>query len=167
MAKNMEAIASIQDLKPWVAQLVANDEWLDRFDEDVGRLNKLVIVTAVTPLDNKKVDAIGIVPKEALKPYGLHESFIGRPVPPHKLTAHDAMSIMVRSVIMPHDQRAANVLGRDPNMREVDYCDFVAAEHGIKDFVHRTLVHQRHTAKFGQQIVDFLAKGVKPIILMS
>lgn len=166
MASNMEAIASTQDLKPWVQQLVANDEWLDRFDEDTGRINKVVIVTATTPF-NTKVDAIGIIPKEALKPYGLHESFIGRPVPAHKLTANDAMLLMVRSVIMPHEQTALHTPGRDPNMREVDYCDFVAAQWGVTDFVHRTLVHQRHTAKFGEQIVNFLAKGVKPIIVMS
>lgn len=166
MSNKMEAIASTQGLQPWVLQLVTNDEWLDRFDEDTGRLNKLVILTAVKPFDQKKADAFGIIPKEALKPYGLHESFIDRPVPPHKLAAGDAMSLMVRSVIIPHDQ-TAYVPGRDPNMREVDYCDFVASEYGVKDFVHRTLVHQRHTAKFGQQIADFLAKGVKPIILMS
>ena len=77
------------------------------------------------------------------------------------------MPTLVRSGIIPHEQRAAHQPGRDSNMREVDYCDFVAAEYGIKDFVHRTLVHHRHTAKFGEQIVNFLAKGVKPIILMS
>jgi hypothetical protein len=162
----MEAIASTQQLKQWVAQLVANDEWLDLFDADTSRLNKVMILTVIRPFDGKKVDAIGIVPKEALKPFGLHESFIDRPIPAHKLIAHDAMSIMVRCVVMPHDQTAM-VIGRDPNTREVDYCDFTAAEFGVKDFVHRTLVHQRHTAKFGQQIANFLSKGVKPIIVMS
>lgn len=166
MAGNMEAIASTQELKPWVQQLVVNDEWMDLFDADTSRLNKVFILTAVKPFDRKKVDVIGVIPKEMLKNYGLHESFVGRPVPPHKLSANDAMALMVRSVIMPHDQTAWTP-GRDPNTREVDYCDFVAAQYGVKDFVHRTLVHQRHTAKFGEQIANFLAKGVKPIIMLS
>lgn len=162
----MEAIASPQELKPWVARLVQNDEWLDQFDADTSRINKVFILTAVKPFDQKKVDVIGVIPKIMLEPFGLHKSFVDRPVPPHKLSASDAMALMVRSVIMPHDQTALTP-GRDPNMREVDYCDFVAAQYGIVDFVHRTLVHQRHTAKFATQIVDFLAKGVKPIILLS
>lgn len=162
----MEAIASVGELRQWVAQLVTNNEWMDLFDADTSRINKLMIFSAVKPFDNKKVDVIGIVPKEALKPYGLHESFIDRPMPAHNLVAHDAMLLMVRSVVMPHDQTAWTP-GRDPNTREVDYCDFIAANYGVKDFVHRTLVHQRHTAKFGAQIVNFLAKGVKPIIVMS
>lgn len=162
----MEAIASTQQLKQWVAALVTNDEWMDLFDADTSRLNKVMILTVIRPFDRKRVDAIGIVPKEALKRFGLHESFVDRPIPAHNLGAHDAMSIMVRCVVMPHDQTAWTP-GRDPNMREVDYCDFTAAEFGVQDFVHRTLVHQRHTAKFGEQIANFLAKGVKPIIIMS
>lgn len=166
MAGNMEAIASVQGLRPWVMELVKNDEWLDLFDADTARLNKVVILTATKPFNGEKVDVFGIIPKEALKPFGLHESFVGRPAPTHQLGADQAMVLMVRSVVIPHTQTAWTP-GRDPNSREVDYCDFIAAEHGVKDFVHRTLVHQRHTAKFGAQIANFLAKGVKPIILLT
>jgi hypothetical protein len=162
----MEAIASPQGMKPWVQQMVTNSEWMDGFDSHTSRHNKVIILTATRPFDGKKVDVFGIMPKEALKPFGLDIDFNGRPAPPHKLTTHIAMGLMLRAVVIPHEQETM-MSGRDPNKYEVDYCDFIAGANGVKDFVHKTLVHQRHTQKFGEQIVNFLAKGVRPIILMS
>jgi hypothetical protein len=162
----MEAIASPQDMKPWVQQLVQNPEWLDGFDEHTARLNKVMILTATRPFDRKKVDVIGIMPKEMLKPFGLDIDFNGRPTPAHKLTSNMAMVMMLRAVVIPHEQETMTS-GRDPNKYEVDYCDFIASANGVQDFVHKTLVHQRHTQKFGEQIVNFLSKGVRPLIIMS
>ncbi|BDD79789.1 hypothetical protein [Burkholderia phage FLC9] len=125
-----------------------------------------MILTSTRPFDRKKVDVIGIIPKEALKPYGLHLDFKGAPAPAHNLTAQYAMLMMLRAVVIPHEQETMTS-GRDPNKFEVDYCDFIASANGVQDFVHKTLVHQRHTQKFGEQIVNFLAKGVRPIIIMS
>lgn len=126
----------------------------------------MIILTATRPFDRKKVDVIGIMPKEALKPFGLHLDFNGQPAPPHKLTSGQAMVMMLRAIVIPHEQETMTS-GRDPNKYEVDYCDFIASANGVKDFVHKTLVHQRHTQKFGEQIVDFLAKGVRPLIIMT
>lgn len=166
MSKNMEAIVSPQDMQPWVRQLISNQEWMDGFDEETGRLNKIIIMTARRPTDRKWIDVVGIIEKEILRPFGLHESFIDKPMPPHPLTADQMLIMLHRVAVIPHIQELKQP-GRDPNHKEVDYVDFRAMAMGVAGAVQKTMIHQRHTQKFGQQLVNFLGSGVRPIVLLS